>query len=153
MAVKLTGEPVTPAEVAVMVLVVAKPGRVTVVWAVPSLMVGPLAGLTAPPAGVIAQNTPRPDTGAPDWVITTRSGLGSVVPDGPDCPSPLVLALAMVTVEAGGGGGGGRVPPPPHPAARLAPPASTNRPTISPRMRPPGRTRPPWAEVLKLVQR
>src|ERR1043166_1615770 len=133
MAVKLTGEPVTPAEGAVMVLVVAKPGRVTVVWAMPSLMVGPLAGLTAPPAGVIAQNTPRPDTGAPDWVITTRSGLGSVVPDGPDCPSPLRLALAMVTVEAGGGGGGGAGPPPPHTAPPRAPPAPHHTPHTPPR--------------------
>src|ERR1043166_15770 len=101
MAVKLTGEPVTPAEVAVMVLVVAKPGRVTVVWAMPSLMVGPLAGFTAPPAGVMAQVTPRAASGRPDWVITTRSGLGSVVPDGPVCPSPLGLALALITVGRG----------------------------------------------------
>src|ERR1043166_1004601 len=139
MAVKLTGEPVAPLEVAVTVLVVAKLGRVTVVEAIPSAPVEEPVGFTLPPAGVIAQAIACPETGLPARVATTRSGLGSVVPIPPDCPSPLGVAMAIVTAAGGGGGGVGGlvVPPPPHAAPIPLIPASTSAVSRERRMLPP----------------
>ncbi len=86
----VTGEPVSPVLVAVMVLLPAVPPSVTVAWAVPVASVGPLAGVTIAEPEVTNHLTVTPDTPLPNWSLTfTWSGFARLELTAPVWLSPL----------------------------------------------------------------
>ena len=83
-AVKVTGEPVNPAEVAVAVLGPSSGPSVNAADAIPSVAVVDTGGATAPPPAVTAQSTETPATGLPNSSSArTCSATGSAASTSP----------------------------------------------------------------------
>ena len=92
----VTGEPVSPVLVAVMVLEPAVPPSVTVAWVVPVASVVPLAGVTIAEPEVTNQLTATPDTPLPNWSPTfTWSGFARLELTTPVWLSPLTKASCV----------------------------------------------------------
>ncbi len=89
-ALKLTGDPVSPADVARKVLAPAVVPSVAVVETVPSAALVVLIGLTLPPPANALQVTAVPLTGLLYWSVTfATSSVGSAVPTVAVCGLPL----------------------------------------------------------------
>ena len=103
LARKVTGEPDSPAAVAVATLLLtpATVPMVQVVEASPcALVVTGAAAATAPPPAVTAKVTATPATGSPPASVTrTPIGVGSAVPTVPFCTLPDATAMVVAVCE------------------------------------------------------
>src|SRR5574341_1387885 len=102
-AVKVTGLPASPLDVAVRVFAPATvPSVQLVTWATPpAFVVIGVVGSTAPPPEATANVTDTPATGLPNWSrAITDGGVATAVPAAVLCPSPPLAAMVAAAPAA-----------------------------------------------------